>query len=141
MDFWTEIYSYFKQTQLVHLASVDGNKPRLRPVTLIYFKQKFWFATGSNDAKVKQIYNNNNIEFCLNLKGEKSSGYIRGSGNAHIVKNIKDKILIADNIEFIKHFWQDPADPDFVLFNIELQEIEYLPIGQMLAARKKVEQV
>jgi len=133
-----EIIAFFKQTQPVYLATDDGNKPRVRPVTLIYFDKKFWIATGSGDAKVKQVYTNENMEFCLPIKDDKNMGYIRGAGIAEIVEELDDKKKIAENIEFIKHFWQDPADPDFILFHIQLQEIEYLPIGQMLATRTKV---
>jgi len=133
-----EIFAYFKQTQPVYLASIDNNKPRVRPVTLIWFRDEFWIATGSGDAKVKQIYANGNMEFCLPINDEKNMGYIRGSGTAERVEELEDKKKIAENIAFIKHFWQDPADPDFILLHIKLQEIEYLPIGQMLAKRMKV---
>lgn len=134
-----KVFTHFKQIQPVFLASVDGKKPRVRPVTLIYFAKHFWFAAGSGDDKVAQIYNNENIEFCLTLKGDKSTGYIRGAGKAVIVEDLQEKIMIAENIDFIKHFWQDPADPDYTLFKIELQEIEYLPIGEMIATRKSID--
>ena len=133
-----EIFAYFKQTQPIYLATNDGNKPRVRPVTLIWFEEKFWIATGSSDAKVKQLYSNNNMEFCLPIKDDKNMGYIRGAGIAEIVEDLAERTKIADNIDFIKHFWQDPSDPDFVLLHIYLHEIEYLPIGQMLATRMKV---
>ena len=136
--FRKEIFSYFHQTQPVYLATNDGNKPRVRPVTLIWFEEKFWIATGSGDAKVKQIYNNDNIEFCLPISNEKSMGYIRGAGGAEIIKDLVTRTKVLENIEFIKHFWQDPVDPDFTLLQIILNEIEYLPVGQMLATRMKV---
>lgn len=137
MDIRQEVYKYFQQTQPVHLASVDGNKPRLRPVTLIWLAEKFWVATGSGDAKVKQIYQNGNVEFCLTIRDQKSTGYVRGAGIAEIVENPADKKMIMENVEFIRHFWQDASDPDFILLQIILQEIEYLPVGQMLATRMK----
>ena len=133
-----EIFNYFKQTQPVYLSTVEGNKPRVRPVTLIWLDEKFWIATSSGDAKVKQIYSNHNMEFCLPIIDEKNMGYIRGAGKAEIVEELTDKTKIAESIDFIKHFWQDPADPDFILFQIELNEIEYLPIGQMMATRSKI---
>jgi uncharacterized pyridoxamine 5'-phosphate oxidase family protein len=139
MDFWKEIYASFKQTQPVYLSTVDGKRPRVRPVTLIFFNDGFWVATGSGDAKVKQIYNNENVEFCLMIRDEKNAGYIRGSGVAQLVEELDYKTMIADNIGFIKEFWQNPSDLDFTLLKIVLQEVEYLPVGQMLAIRKKIE--
>lgn len=133
-----EIFEFFKQTQPVYLSTVDGNKPRVRPVTLIYFNESFWIATGSEDAKVSQLFNNANIEFCLPIKDDKNMGYIRVAGIAEIVENISEKQLILKNIDFIKYFWKEADDPGYALLRIEMQEIEYLPIGQMLATRMKV---
>ncbi|MDO9577425.1 MAG: pyridoxamine 5'-phosphate oxidase family protein [Candidatus Cloacimonadales bacterium] len=133
-----EIFGFFKQTQPVYLSTVDGNKPRVRPVTLIWFEDKFRIATGSSDAKVKQLYSNGNVEFCLSIKDEKNIGYIRIAGTAEIVEDIADKKLILKNIDFIKYFWKEADDPDYTLLKIEMQEIEYLPIGQMLTTRLKV---
>lgn len=39
MDFWEKVFSHFKQTQIVDLATVDINKPRVRPVILIFLKK------------------------------------------------------------------------------------------------------
>jgi uncharacterized pyridoxamine 5'-phosphate oxidase family protein len=124
MKFWDEVFSLVKQTQPVYLASIEGNEPRVRPVTLIFFNDEFWVATGSNDAKVNQIRDNENIEFCLPLKGEKSTGYIRGSGRAEIVDSLAARKMIFENIGFIKYHWSEPTDPDYILLKIILTEIE-----------------
>ena len=134
----TEIFGFFKETQPVYLSTVDGNKPRVRPVTLIYFDDNFWIATGSSDAKMKQLSQNDNIEFCLPIKDDRNMGYIRAAGKAEIVEKTEDKQLILDNIDFISYFWKEAADPGYALLKIDIQEIEYLPIGQMLATRMKV---
>ncbi len=46
-------------------------------------------------------------------------------------KQIKKELL--DNIDFISHFWQDPADLGYSLLHLNIKEIEYLKIGEMIA--------
>jgi len=37
------------------LATEENNQPRVRPVTLVFFDERFWVLTGTDDAKVKQL--------------------------------------------------------------------------------------
>ncbi|MCF7858761.1 MAG: pyridoxamine 5'-phosphate oxidase family protein [Candidatus Cloacimonetes bacterium] len=115
-----EIWSYFKKTQPVYLATSDKSNPRVRPVTLIYFKHKFWVATGSEDAKMAQIKSNSNFEFCYSITDGKDMGYIRGSGKIDTVTEIKTKKELLENIEFIQYFWKDPADQGYTLLKLNI---------------------
>ena len=130
-----EVWKHFKDVQSIYLATCDRNKARVRPVTLIYFNDKFWIATGANDAKIKQLKDNNNIEFCLMLEENENKGYIRGAGTANIVQDNGTKKLLADNIPFFKDVWKDSEDPDFALLEIAIQEIEYMKPGKFEAER------
>jgi len=72
-----EMLKRFTRQQNVFLATAEGDQPRLRPVTLIRFQNRFFFATGSDNAKVKQIRNNPKAEFCLMFGRKGSRGTIR----------------------------------------------------------------
>ncbi|KPJ72044.1 hypothetical protein AMJ52_07655 [candidate division TA06 bacterium DG_78] len=128
-DLKKEIWSYFQKMQLIFLATCEGEQPRVRPVTLIHFNDKFWISTGTNSAKMKQIRENNNIALCVPLKEGENGGYIRGQGKAIIVQNKDVKKLLADNIPFFKQFWKDPNDPNYTLLEIVMKEIDYLKPG------------
>ena len=128
-----EIKSHFNQTQPVYLSTIDKDIPRVRPVTLIHFNEKFWIATGSEDAKMAQIKANCNFEFCYSISDKQNMGYIRGAGAIIIVDDITLKKELLDNIDFISHFWQDPADKGFSLLHLNIKEIEYMKIGEMIA--------
>jgi len=130
-----EVLGHFKKEQIVFLATGEGDKPRVRPVTLIYFNDRFWVTTGANTAKIKQIKGNANIEFCLMFKKDKSNGYIRGAGIAKIIQDIKIKKLLADNIPFFKDYWETPDDPNFALVELVIKEIEYLQPEEFLSKR------
>jgi len=133
-----EVWSYFKDMQVVYLATVDGDAPRVRPVTLIHFDKKMWVTTGSSSAKIMQIKANSNIEFCLLLGDGEKSGYIRGGGTAEIIADRETRILIAENTPFFKEFWKDTNDPGYALLRIHTREIEYLKPGGMKAERFSV---
>jgi len=124
-----EVWRRFKNVQNIFFATSEGKRPCVRPVTMVHFANKFWVATGSNDAKVKQIKNNKNIEFCLMFYKGKNTGYIRGSGVANIVRDKKTKKRLANNIPYFKNYWKDAADPNFALLNIVIRNIEYLKLG------------
>lgn len=47
--------NYLKDKMMVDLATVEGLQPRVRPITLMYYKDSFWIATGKSDAKSRQI--------------------------------------------------------------------------------------
>lgn len=137
-DLKEEVWSHFEQTQNIFLATLDGNGPKVRPVTMIYYNDRFWVTTGADNAKVKQIKENPNTEFCLMLEGDKYKGYIRGGGIALIIEDIETKKMIAEGIPFFKEYWKSADDPSFALLEIVIKEIEYLKPGELKVERYSV---
>ncbi|MDH4211138.1 MAG: pyridoxamine 5'-phosphate oxidase family protein [candidate division WOR-3 bacterium] len=126
-----EVWAYFKDMQVIYLATVEGDMPRVRPVTLIHYDKKMWVTTGSGDNKIKQIEENDNIEFCLLVSAGENSGYVRCKGTAEIVKDTDTRKLLADNTPFFKQFWKDTDDPGYALLRIHTRDIEYLKPGSL----------
>ena len=54
--------------QHVFLATIEGDQPRVRPVTLINFEGKFWVTTETRSRKVKQIMKNPKVELSFIFK-------------------------------------------------------------------------
>ena len=78
-----EIWDHFNEQQYVFLATTDGTQPRVRPVTLLYIQNRLFVATGTKDAKVKQIKQNPKTEFCLLIEKEEKKGTIRTECKTH----------------------------------------------------------
>ncbi|MCK4313030.1 MAG: pyridoxamine 5'-phosphate oxidase family protein [Candidatus Cloacimonetes bacterium] len=133
-----EVWSHFKQTQVVYFATSGKKRPRVRPVTLVYLDGKFYIATGTKDAIIKQIKNNKNIEFCYPITEGKNSGYIRGVGRAVVIKDIPLKKKVMGIIPFIKELWQKPDDPGFTLLEIKIRGGQYLRIGEFKVEKFKI---
>ena len=105
---------------------MEGDQPRVRPVTLIYFDGKLWITTGTRDAKVKQIQGNPKTEFCLYFREGDKDGYIRVSGISRIINNRKTKAKIAEHFDSFSEHWKSVDDPNYTLIEILPKEIEYL---------------
>jgi uncharacterized pyridoxamine 5'-phosphate oxidase family protein len=137
-DMKHKVWSYFKNMQNVFLATSERDQPKVRPVTMLYFNDRLWVGTGTNDAKIKHIRQNRKIEFCMLVKGENNTGYIRGTGIADIIEDPATRKLLADNMPYFKDFWKDPDDPRFTLLEILAQEIEYMEPGKITVKRFSV---
>ncbi len=136
--FKAEALRHFMDSQHVFLATEEKDQPRVRPVTLVNFDQRFWVLTGTNNAKVKQIQKNPKIEFCLLLEEGKNRGYIRATGLAKITRDRETKVKVAKHCNFFSEFWKSPDDPNYTLLELELGEIEYLKPNEIKTRKFKL---
>lgn len=130
-----EILALLKPEQVVYLATSCENQPSNRPVTLIYNKGRFFFATGSSDAKTEQLLSNPKIEICLPIKDEKYSGYIRFTGKAEAISDAVIRKEIYDEASFLNYFWKESTDPSYVLYRMTWQKAEYMKPGEHLTTK------
>jgi len=130
-----EILALLKPEQVVYLATSCENQPYNRPVTLIYNKNRFYFATGSIDAKTEQLKLNPLLEICLPIKDEKYSGYVRFTGNAEAVSDSVVRKEIYDEASFLSYFWKESTDPSYVLYQMTWQKAEYMKPGEHLSTK------
>jgi uncharacterized pyridoxamine 5'-phosphate oxidase family protein len=60
-----EVYEFLKKCGVYYLATIDSNKPRVRPFgALDIFEGKLYFQTGKIKSVSKQMAANPNIEIC-----------------------------------------------------------------------------
>jgi general stress protein 26 len=137
-DMKKKVWSHFKNMQNVFLATAEKDQPAVRPVTMLYYDDRFWVGTGTRDAKIKHIQQNKKIEFCMLIKGENETGYIRGSGVADVIEDTAARKSLADAMPYFKYFWKSPDDPRFTLLQIVIQRIEYMEPGKIAVKRFSV---
>jgi len=125
-DFKAEIWRRFKVYSHVFLATQENDQPRVRPVTLVNFDQRFWVLTETRSAKVRQIRENAKIEICLLFEEGEHQGYIRAAGFAKIIRDREAKTKVAKHCDFFNEHWESPDDPNYALLELKLDEIEYL---------------
>lgn len=120
------ILSQFKETQFVALATFDGMRPRVRPMTLIYLDRRFWMVTSTSSNKVTQIRQNPNVEFTYQFSESGEDCCIRILGKAKIVKDRNTRTSIAKRIGFFNSHWSSPEDPDYTLLEVLPDELQYV---------------
>ena len=133
-----DAFGHFVEQQCIYLATAEGNQPRVRPVTLIHLRDGFYVATGSDDAKTKQIQRNPRVEFCLLVEEKESKGTIRVECIANLVKDEEIRAYIFEKIPFMKEFFKTPKDPKYALIKLEPKAFEYMKPGSIQSQKIKI---
>ncbi len=118
-----------KVTQMVYIATMEDDQPHLRPMTLIWWERRFWFATGSRDAKVAQIKANPKVEWSLLLPGDGCTGYLKCTGSMREERDSSVRRAVADAARFLYNYWKDADDPDFILYEMLPSRMRYMEPG------------
>lgn len=131
MEIKEEIYSRFKLLQSCYLATCCDHQPYVRPMTLIYYNNNFYMTTDTSDNKIKQIQANPAIELCCIYEEKKGVAYTRAIGTSEIVTDKSVKHTLFKEVDFIKHFWDNPDHENFTVLQFNLKTISYTRAGEM----------
>lgn len=133
-DVLHEIEEHFQRQNLISLATVEGDQPRVRIVSLIRLNGGFYVITGArggvNTAKVRQIRENPRVEFVMRVEREGKIGNLRAEGNASVLDDRALKTSVFNEIEWAKDYFRGPDDPNYVLLGIDVRSYEYSVPGR-----------
>lgn len=66
-----EVYDFLKKCGTFYLATVEGDKPRVRPFGVVnIFEGKLYIQTGKKKKVSKQMQENSNVEICGFIDGK-----------------------------------------------------------------------
>ena len=66
-----DVYEFLKNCGVFFLATIDNNKPRVRPFGAVnIFENKLYIQTGKSKNVSKQMQINSNVEICGFLDGK-----------------------------------------------------------------------
>ena len=134
-DLIQEILSHFKEMQTVFFATSDKGRPYVRPMILLYVDNKFWVATGADDAKTPELRENPHFEFCYLIEKGVENGSLRGSGQVEFVRDMNIRRKFIDNFSYISHYWQEPEDPSYILLQLHVDSTEYMRPGEQTSTK------
>ena len=89
-----EVHKFLKECGIYYLATIDGNKPRVRPFgTAEIFEGHLYIQTGKSKNVSKQIHTNPFVELCSFKDGEwiRVSGKLIEDNRVEAKKNMLDK--------------------------------------------------
>lgn len=120
-----DIWKNFEGFPLAHVATLDGNQPRVRAMSLISFDRKLWLATNTHWEKVEQIRKNNHVEFAVSLTSQLGTGSVRATARAALVEDTETRTKLASAIPWFDQYWNDVDDSNFTLIRLDLTRILY----------------
>ena len=129
-----EVMSWYREQQVVYLATVNDQQPRVRPMTLIKMGEGFYMITGARGGvhakKLVQIRRNPRVEYYMTVEGDEGNGFIRGEGVATEIDNKDTKKKVYDRTGWARNFFDTVEHPDYVLMKIEHAGFSYRKPGE-----------
>ena len=108
-----EVQKFLKECGVYYLATVDNNKPRVRPFgTAEIFENHLYIQTGKKKDVFKQIQANNNVELCAFMNGK----WIRVSGNLIVDDRKEAKKDMLDKNPSLRSMYDENDDNTVVLY-------------------------
>lgn len=117
-----EVYEFLKKCGTYYLATIDGDKPRVRPFgTINLFEDRLYIQTGKVKNVSKQIEVNNNVEICGFNNGE----WIRVSGKLIRDDRVEAKKAMLDKYPDLRNMYNENDDNTEVLYFDNMEAIVY----------------
>ena len=108
-----EVYEFLKEAGTFYIATVDGDKPRVRPFGVVnIFEDKLYIQTGKRKDVSKQISVNPNVEICTFLNGK----WIRLEGKLISDDRIEAKKSMLDANPSLRSMYNENDDNTEVLY-------------------------
>ena len=108
-----EVQRFLKECGVYYLATIDGDKPRVRPFgTAEKYDNHLYIQTGKKKEVFKQIMSNPKVELCA-YKDEK---WIRVSGTLILDDRIEAKKDMLDKNPNLRSMYNENDDNTAVLY-------------------------
>ena len=117
-----EIIDLIKDTGYGCLATAEGNQARVRPMLPFLTEEgNLLIAVLSRSRTIEQIKKNPLVEMCYI---DRKMCYARLTGKAKVSIDAEKKELAWNNIPMLRQYFSGPADPNFVLLEVETTHVE-----------------
>ncbi len=108
-----EVYEFLKESGTYYLATVDNDKPKVRPFgTVNIFENKLYIQTGKNKDVYKQLVSNGNAEICVFNNGK----WIRVEGKLIPDDRVEAKKDMLDHYPELRNMYNENDDNTIVLY-------------------------
>ena len=117
-----EVSKFLKDCGVFYIATIDGDKPRVRPFGVVnIFDDKLYILTGKSKKVSKQIHENPNVEIC----GFKNGKWIRVEGKLISDDRREAKESMLDANPELKNMYSADDDNTEVLYFTEAKATIY----------------
>ncbi len=136
----SEILAFLNTNPVFHLATLDGDKPRVRGMLLYRADEKgILFHTGKMRDLYKQLTANPHVELSFNNGSAENLIQIRISGTVELVEDLELKKEIVQNRDFLKPFVEQAGYDPLAVYAIKDGMASIWRMQTNLAPKKYVE--
>ena len=108
-----EVYDFLKECGTYYLATVDGDKPRIRPFgTVDIFENRLYIQTGKVKNVSKQLEKNPNASICA----FKDNRWLRLEGELVRDERVEAKKHMLDAYPYLRGMYNENDDNTEVLY-------------------------
>ena len=117
-----EVYEFLRDSKVFYLATVDNDKPRVRPFgALNIFEDKLYIQTGKVKSVSKQMEINPNVEICAFNNGK----WIRVNGKLIPDDRREAKKDMLDKYPELRGMYNEDDDNTIVLYFESFKAVIY----------------
>ena len=121
-----EVYDFLKECGTYYLATVDGDKPRIRPFgTVDIFENRLYIQTGKVKNVSKQLEKNPNASICA----FKDNRWLRLEGELVRDERVEAKKHMLDAYPYLRGMYNENDDNTEVLY-FKNARAEFCSFGQ-----------
>jgi pyridoxamine 5'-phosphate oxidase len=136
----SEISDFLNANPVFHLATVEGNKPRVRGMLLYRADGNgIIFHTGKMRDLHKQLTINPDVEMSFNNGSDEDLIQIRVSGAVELVEDIELKKEIVEKREFLKPFVEQMGYEPLAVYRLKNGTASIWTMKMNLAPKEFVE--
>jgi uncharacterized pyridoxamine 5'-phosphate oxidase family protein len=113
-----------KECRFSYFASVEGNAPRVRPVSPAHVDgATVWVGSMRSSGKTEQIRQNDRVELCFMSEGHDQ---VRIQGRAIETTNREKRLNIFRRYGLLRRYFEDVDDPEFILYEVRPERVLYM---------------
>jgi general stress protein 26 len=106
------------------LASLDGDQPRLRPVSPVKSAGfTVWVASMRSSGKTAELERNSRVELCYLAENHDQ---VRITGTAQTVTARNERLEIWNTNPLLRAYLTSPDSPDFVLYRVSPSRVRFM---------------
>jgi len=126
-----EAYGHLGLTTTSFVATCVEGQPQVRAMMLIKQGSRFYYTTGTRDAKVQEMVRNPRVEVCVPVGDAGREGSVRLTGSVEFVYDEDVRAEIFGCVGFTEAFWGQPENPEFTLLEFKPVRLQYMRPGTM----------
>ena len=122
----TDCVKFANENPVAWLATADGDQPHVRGMGMWYADETgFYFQTSTMKDMVRQLEENNKVEFAFFKPEEMVGTMLRVSGEIEFLDDLETKKKVLADRPFLKDFGLTAESPELIVFRISKGEAHF----------------